>query len=262
MTHCTEEDLILHYYGEDTGRRGVDSHLTGCGDCADRYRELSHVLHAVAVPDAPDRGDDYGVQVWRRISDRLPARGFPWTAWLHWPPIPVAVAATLLLTVGFLAGRTWPGAEPAGDPARELHLAGNGAGDATLEARRVLLLSAADHLERSDRVLTDVVNAADGYDISQQQAWAEDLLSDSRLYRQDALAADERVLAGMLDDIERALLEIVHAPSMASAAELEELRLRVDSAALLFKLRVMRDELLREDRLRPAATAARTHTTS
>jgi hypothetical protein len=36
----------------------------------------------------------------------------------------------------------------------------------------------------------------------------------------------------------------------------------VDSAALLFKVRVMRDELLREDRLRPAATAPRTHTTS
>ena len=258
MTHCTKEDLILHYYGEDSGRRDVDSHLAGCGDCARHYRELSHVLHAVAVPDAPDRGDDYGVQVWRRISDRLPARGFPWTAWLHWPPIPVAVAATLLLTVGFLAGRTWSGVEPPADHAAERRLAG----DITLEARRVLLLSAADHLERSDRVLTDVVNAAGGYDISQEQAWAEDLLSDSRLYRQDALAADERVLAGMLDDIERALLEIVHAPSMASAAELEELRLRVDSAALLFKLRVMRDELLREDRLRPAATAARTHTTS
>ena len=258
MTHCTDEDLILHYYGEETGYRDLEPHLAGCSDCAHRYRELARTLHAVAVPDAPERGDDYGVQVWRGIRDRLPARESFWTAWLQWKPIAVAVAATLLLTVGFLAGRTWQGAEPAGDLAGDPRLAG----DIALEARRVLLLSAADHLERSDRVLTDVVNAADGYDISLQQEWAEDLLSDSRLYRQDALAADEPVLAAMLDDIERTLLEIVHGPSTASAAQLEELRVRVDSAALLFKVRMMRDELLREDRLRPAATAARTHTTS
>ena len=258
MTHCTEEDLILHYYGEETGNRDLEPHLAGCSDCARQYRELSEVLHRVPLRDAPDRGDDYGVQVWRGIRDRLPAREHPWTAWLHWNPVAVAVAAMLLLTVGFLAGRIWRGAEPAGAPVDETRLAG----DVAVEARRVLLLSAADHLERSERVLTDVVNAADGYDISLQQEWAEDLLSDSRLYRQDALAADEPVLAAMLDDIERTLLEIVHGPSTASAAQLEELRLRVDSAALLFKVRVMRDELLREDRLRPAATATRTHTTS
>ena len=256
MTHYTEEDLILHYYGEDTGRGVVEPHLAGCHDCARRYRELSGMLQAVAVPDVPDRGDDYGLQVWRRVRDRLPAREPAWAAWLYWKPLMVAVAATLLLAIGFLAGRTWPGAEPAG-PARvtaDGALAG--------EAHRVLLLSAADHLERSDRLLTDVVNAADGYDISLQQEWAEGLLSDSRLYRQDALAADERMLAAVLDETERALLEIVHGPSTVSAAQLEELRLRVDSAALLFKVRVMRDELLREDRPRPAATVSRTYTTS
>jgi hypothetical protein len=258
MTHCTEEDLILHYYGEDTGRRDVDPHLAECHDCGRRYRELSDVLQAVAVADVPEREDDYGRQVWRRIQHRLPSRERGWLLWLYWKPAAALAAASVLLVVGFFAGRTWPGREPAAGPTAQVRVAG----DASLEARRVLWLSAADHLDRSDRLLTDVVNAADGYDISLQQEWAEGLLSDSRLYRQDALAADERALAAVLDEIERALLEVVHGPSTVSAALLEEIRLRVDSAALLFKVRVMRDELLREDRLRPAVTAPRTHTTS
>jgi len=258
MTHCTEEDLILHYYGEEAGRRDLDPHLADCGDCARRYRELSDVLQAVAVPDVPDRDDDYGRQVWRRIQDRLPDRGNGWLVWLHWKPMAALAVASVLLVIGFLAGRTWSGREPAADRVGDVRIAG----DASLEARRVLWLSAADHLDRSDRLLTDVVNAADGYDISLQQEWAEGLLSDSRLYRQDALAADERALAAVLDETERALLEVVHGPSTVSAAQLEEIRLRVDSAALLFKVRVMRDELLREDRQRPAATTPRTHTTS
>ena len=256
MTHCTEEDLILHYYGEDTGRATAAPHLASCADCTRRYHDLAQVLQAAAVPEPPEPGDDYGQQVWRRIRGRLPERERPWLAWLQWKPMSAALAASLLLLVGFLAGRTWPGGEPAAGPVART------AAETASEARRVLVLSVADHLERSDRVLTDVVNAADGYDISRQQEWAEDLLSASRLYRQDAIDADERALAAVLDATERALLEIVHGPSTVSAAQLEEIRVRVDSAALLFKVRVMRDELLREDRLPPPEPAAPTHRTS
>ena len=52
----------------------------------------------------------------------------------------------------------------------------------------------------------------------------------------------------MLDELERSLLEIVHSPSQISAADLEQIRRRIDAAALLFKVRVMSDELRqRED---------------
>ena len=47
----------------------------------------------------------------------------------------------------------------------------------------------------------------------------------------------------MLDELERSLLEIVHSPSRISAADLERIRRRIDAAALLFKVRVMSDEL-------------------
>jgi hypothetical protein len=120
-------------------------------------------------------------------------------------------------------------------------------------ANLILLTSVADHLDRSARVLTDIMNASDrGDDISTEQRWAVDLLDASRLYRQDAVDAGEQSVANVLDELERSLLEIVHSPSQISAADLEQIRRRIDAAALLFKVRVMRDELRqREEPDRP-----------
>src|SRR5207253_6677328 len=109
--------------------------------------------------------------------------------------------------------------------------------------QRILLSSVADHLDRSERVLTDIMNASNASDISAEQQWADDLLSTSRLYRQDAVDAGEQSVAAVLDELERSLLEIVNSPSNISVAELEQIRRRIDAAALLFKVRVMSDEL-------------------
>jgi hypothetical protein len=118
---------------------------------------------------------------------------------------------------------------------------------------RLLVSDVADHLERSERMLTDIMNTSNPGDISMEQGWAEDLLSTSRLYRQDAVEAGEQSIATILDDLERNLLEIVHSPSKISAADLEQLRRRIDAAALLFKVRVMSEQL----RDREAAPADR-----
>ena len=71
----------------------------------------------------------------------------------------------------------------------------------------------ADHLDRSDRVLTDIMNASADGDIAAEQQWAADLISDNRFYRQDAVDSDEQSVAAVLDELERALLNIVHSPS-------------------------------------------------
>ena len=91
------------------------------------------------------------------------------------------------------------------------------------------------------------MNAPRG-DISTEQKWAGDLLDTSRLYRQDAIDAGEASVASVLDELERSLIEIVNSPSRISAADLEQIRRRIDAASLLFKVRVMSDELRqRED---------------
>jgi hypothetical protein len=133
------------------------------------------------------------------------------------------------------------------------------AGTEDAARQRILLTSVADHLDRSDRMLTDIMNASSSTDISAEQQWAGDLLATSRLYRQDAVDAGEQSVAAVLDDLERSLLEIVHSPSPISAADLEQIRRRIDAAALLFKVRVMSDEL-RQRESAPTAASPRSST--
>ena len=163
----------------------------------------------------------------------------------------------MLIFAAFVAGRVWPRSSPGG-PATVASRAAEGVA-ASESRQRILLTSVADHLDRSERVLTDIMNAPDREDISTEQQWAEDLLDTSRLYRQDAVDAGEQSVAAVLDDLERSLLEIVHRPSKVSAADLDEIRRRIDAAALLFKVRVMSDELRRREDA-PGAALPRTST--
>lgn len=242
MMHCSDDDLVLHYYREP----GADEeHLAACAACAARLRELTAVLGTIAV-DVPPRDAGYGAEVWQRVE---PALALPRTWWPSSPATRcvLAAAATIaLVTAGYFAGRL--SEKPAAvTTARALSQ------PADDEApRRVLLLTVADHLERSDRVLTDIMNAPGGGDISAEQRWAEDLIEANRLYRQDAADSNESSVATVLDELERTLLDIVHRPADARPGELEEIRRRIDSAALLFKVRVMTNEL-RQQQLEPAA---------
>jgi hypothetical protein len=258
VRHYTEEDLTLYYYGEGPRRGDIERHLEACASCTALYREIAGTLALVAAPEVPERGDQYGLEVWQRIRHKLPEQDAPWWSTLfRVERLALAGAAALLVVAAFVAGRVslrQPGgdAAPGGAPPA--------AAAAAEDSRRILLTSVADHLDRSERVLTDIMNAPERGSISTEQQWAEDLLTTSRLYRQDAVDAGERSVAAVLDDLERSLLEIVHSPSTVNAAELDEIRRRIDAAALLFKVRVMSDELRRREQAPAAAAAPQTST--
>jgi hypothetical protein len=257
VKHYSEDELTLYYYGEGRRRANVERHLDECAACAKCYREIAGTLAMIAAPDVPERGDQYGLEVWQRIRHRLPEREASWLGqWFRWDRLSVAAAAAALVLVAFLAGRT---SRDAAAPPAAANAPANAAADRDhAEGRqRILLTSVADHLDRSERVLRDVMNAPDSGDISTAQGWADDLLSTSRLYRQDAIEAGEQSVATVLDDLERSLLEIVHSPSRISAADLEQIRRRIDAAALLFKVRVMSDQL-RDRESRPGAANPQT----
>jgi hypothetical protein len=249
MRHYSDDDLTLYYYGEARRPADVERHLGECASCAATFRAIAGTLSAIVEPDVPERGDLYGLEVWQRIRHQLPPQD---TGWFSWGRLMFATsAATLCIVVAlaFVAGRLWSGrpASPAAGPAAmvEANASGNAA------RQRILAASVADHLDRSDRVLTEIMNAAEGRDISAEQRWADDLLAASRLYRQDAIAAGEQSMASVLDELERSLIEIVHSPAKVSDADLEQIRRRIDAAALLFKIRVLHDEL-REREIAPA----------
>lgn len=237
MTHCTEDDLILHYYGEGTRRAQVEHHLDVCEACAGTYRSLAQTLQLVSLEDVPERSEWYPAQVWNQIRGRLPERRpSRWTMWFTWRPLAAAAAVAVLVVAAFIAGRSVP-QHSAIAPVPAAHVAP----DAT---ERVLNAAIGDHLERSERMLLDLVNAdGERVDLTAEQMWAADLVEANRLYRDAAARSGDELVAGVLDDLERSLLDIVHGPTAPTRAELEAARSRVDAATLLFKVRVLADEL-------------------
>ena len=268
MTHCTDEELTFYYYGEGRRRAVVERHLEECETCTALYREIAGTLALVGDPASPERGDQYGLEVWQRIRHQLPEQRHGFSRFARFPGFvrfagfgrfagfATAAGLAVLLVAAFLAGREWR--EPRATPASTSLANPTSATGPTTD--RVLLAAVADHLDRSERVLTDIMNAPARSDISAEQRWAEDLLQTSRLYRQDAVDAGEQSVAAVLDDLERNLLEIVHSPSTISAADLEQIRHRIDAAALLFKVRVMSDELRQREQAPAGRTLPRTST--
>ena len=248
MSHCTDDDLVLHYYGDPEAPEHVEPHLSICGDCRERAEDLAVTLQMAVFPPTPEPGEHYGTELWNRLVPQLGLRQPRSLFHMARPQALSLAAALLLLVVGFIAGRTVSGPAPA----------------ATLTAidadqsRRVLLMSVADHLERSDRVLTNVLNASIDGDLSSEQRWAADLIADNRFYRQDAIDSGEPSVAEVLDELERALLDIIHSPADATPAMLEAIHERLDSAALLFKVRVLGSELRHRQQVPVSPSSTRT----
>ena len=70
--HFTEDDLTLYYYGEGRRRHDIERHLESCAGCSATYREIAGTLAMIAAPEVPERGDQYGLEVWQRIRHQLP----------------------------------------------------------------------------------------------------------------------------------------------------------------------------------------------
>ena len=253
--HLTEEQLILHYYGEEgdpsTGDTlAAEQHLEGCEECRHLYVSLQRVLNVVDSLPIPERGADYGAQVWQRIERRIPARRrwFALPTPMRWAAAGAAMAG--LLVMAFFAGRFYP--QGTSKPAQMAK------GTDANSGERVLLVAVGDYLERSQMVLFELVNASPkgSMDISAEQERAEDLVSESRLYRQTALRTGETNVANVLDDLDRVLLEIAHAPSRMTPGDLQQLRQRLEAEGILFKIRVLGSTVRNQDEPAPDAKSA------
>ena len=71
--HLTDDDLVLHHYGEPVDAERVQ-HLRDCAECARAYASLSRTLSTITVPLAPDPEPAFWVQVRERATERLAGR--------------------------------------------------------------------------------------------------------------------------------------------------------------------------------------------
>ena len=248
MKHPKEEELIAYHSGEEADRVGIAGHVADCPECRAELERIDAVLEAINSVPVPDPGEDYGQRVWQQIAPRLPEKRGRWWSFLfggrgsvNWlaPRRWVAAGAIAALVVAaFLAGR-----------ATRHGGGGEMAVDQGKVRERVLIMAVGEHLGRSEMVLVELANAEPQgagqkkVNISGEQRRAEDLLEENRLYRQTALEQGDTALAGVLDELERTLLDVAHSPQQPTAAQLEGMRQRIENRGILFKVRVVGKEL-------------------
>jgi anti-sigma factor RsiW len=237
--HLTDDDLVLHYYGEmpaaDEAR--AESHLSGCAACQTNYTKLQRVMAFVDSAPAIEAAPGFERLAWARLepSLRQPERG--WLAAFLWSPARLAFTAGILLLIGaaFVAGRVTRA--PAGAAGTQTQAA-----SAEKVRERILLVDLGEHLDRSQTMLVELVSAGDSQgdvDISMEQSRAEQLVAANRLYRQTALSTGDARMASVLDELERVLVDIAASPSTVSQEDLDMVRRRIESKELLFKVRVV-----------------------
>jgi len=245
--HPADEDLVMLYYREtDPGAGGngnpveLRAHMEQCAACRAAYQNLVKVLDACNELPVPEPHQSFESRMWNRLEPQLHPLGAQGkisgrllsflqvrlsSRWL------VAASVAAMLIVAFLAGRF---TRPQAAPSRIVAITADG-------RQRVLLMALGDHLERSEMVLTELANVpAESADLTLERERARNLISENRLYRQTAAESGDPAVAQILDELERVLLDISH------GTDSREIKSRIDSESLLFKLRVLGSNLNRD----------------
>jgi hypothetical protein len=236
MNHLSEEQIVLHYYGDAEEAMEVERHLAACADCRAEFARVQSLLQQIEPLEVPEPAASFEEKTWLNLRDHLPQKGSFLKRLLgaqqKWA---LAGAMVVLLAAAFLAGRFWPrpGQQIAQQPPSQVN------------PQRVVLVAVGDHLERSQMLLVEIMNAdtKGPIDFSSEQAQARDLLDSNHLYRVSSQQAGDPQVARLLDQLGRVLAEIANGPSEVSPGDLEQVRHTIQSEGLLFKVRVVGSEV-------------------
>jgi len=246
--HPTEEDLVLHYYGESGSieHADVQEHLRTCRSCRAAWQEVSTTMALVGEAKVPEPGEDFERVMWARISRNLPARPAMWTS--RSLVILGAIAAVLIAVVG--AGYTWTRIQPR--PVETV--AEDTTADWSESRERVLLTALNEHLRQTEMLLVELKNTTHpgASELEFERATADDLVGSGRLYRATAQQTGQVQFAQLLDDLEGVLVELARSPITRDQQDFQFLRARIDDDDLLFKVRAVTAEV--RDRQRTLMT--------
>lgn len=239
---------MLDYYGEldAADRDRVRAHLAWCADCQHADRDVRATLRLVDVAPVPEPPESFEREMWARIEPHLQVEVVErsWTARLGgapvwWPRLALGGGMAAAVVLAFFVGRA--GRSGAPDTADVRPAAFHAARERVLDAE------VGDHFERSQRVLTDLVNidSATPVVLASDQQRAADLVAAGRVYRRTADALGETATSGLLEDLERVLLDVANGSAEPTPQEIESWRERIDQQDLVFRLRVVGAELRR-----------------
>jgi hypothetical protein len=238
-THLSEDELILHYYGETAraDQSRVESHLASCLDCQFANQQLRRVMTLVDTAAPVEAPLGFERTAWARLEPALDRNSSRARTFFWFPQWALAGGVAALVLAAFMAGR-FSGGEPSGVTPGGSVVAGN-------TTERVLETAVGDHLDRTQMMLVELANAdTDHADVfAAEQDRAADLVAVNRLIRQSVEQSGDAAVADVLEDLERMLLEIANAPADATSNELTDLQSRITTEDLLFRVRVIATEM-------------------
>jgi hypothetical protein len=240
MKHVSEQQLVLYYYGEAEQPQEIKAHLAACNLCNTEYSKIERTLAQVEPIVAPEPDTNYEQKLWYRLQPQITKQAAT-SRWTLFPKLGWIGAVAALVIVAFFAGRYLP--RTTTNSATSVATV-NGKPN----AERIILVTVGEHLERSQMLLVEIMNA-DGKgatDLTTEQQQARDLLDDNRLYRQSAQRTGDPAITRTLDELERVLVEVANGPSEVSNQELNSLRKQIEAQGLLFKIRVVGSKVRQE----------------
>lgn len=236
--HLTDDELILHCYGEveraDQAR--VDAHLAACVACQGTKEKIARVMAMVDTAAPVEPPDGFERTAWARLEPHLDSNRSSLRRFFWFPQWALAGGVAALLVAAFWAGRISGGEVVAPGPVAAV---------GEIEPGRVLQATVGDHLDRTQMMLVELANAdTDGADVlAGEQERAVDLVAANRLIRQSAMNSGDGQIVDILEDLERVLLEVANAPANATSNDLTDLQSRITREDLLFRLRVIASEM-------------------
>ena len=253
--HLTDDELVLHYYGETAPEQEqrAAAHLEACGPCRGEYVRLQHVLgaideSAVAVEPPPS----FERTVWARLEPNLRPARRGWASWLM-----LAGAARprrrrgrprrrrLLRRPGALAGAVAPAAATAAALNRFA---------SAFFSRTSASISIARRWPSSSWSAPTRTRPATSRAIAHAPSSSSPTAGSIGRRRKQT---GDVALSELLDEIERVLTEVAASPQSGSSRDLADVRRRIESRDLLFKVRVVSSEIReRQKSFEPAAGGA------
>jgi hypothetical protein len=237
MNHLSQEQIVLHYYGDAEEAAEIERHLAACAECRSEFARVQSMLQQIEPLEVPEPAAGFEEKTWLNLRDRLPEKGGFLQRLLRRSPQKWAFAGVmaLLLAAAFLAGRFWPrpGTQIAQQPPSQV------------DPQRIVLVAVGDHLERSQMLLVEIMNAdmKGPINFSSEQAEARELLDNNHLYRVSSQQTGDPQVAHLLDQLGRVLAEIANGPAEVSPSDLEQVRHTIQSEGLLFKVRIVGSEV-------------------
>lgn len=249
MKKISDDDLTLLYYGEPE-HPALAAAVAASPELSARYDALSAELDRVDELTPPQRGEDYGADVWQKISadlqkdqGLLPARLRNWMAAARQPRLSLAGAfsITLVAALAFMLGRQ--ASPPVETLPPDTHAQPVTVLNETNPAR-LLTSSVSGHLEQLNIVFTRFAHAAETSTVDAEQA--TDMLVANRLYRQAAQSRGNLKLAALLSEIEPLLIELAYEAHKESPASRDRMQREVRDS-LLYRVRIMNRQLNRQN---------------